>query len=316
MAGNMFNRVFLSLGGQRGVTAEKLTNRGISWLNNCQGNFFLWFHYMDAHYPYLPPSNYARQFCGRHISRYRMTTLHQKLIKNLTTPEQLTTVEIDMLINLYDANIRYVDENIRRLWDSLKGRLDNTVIIVSADHGETFGEHGSLGHGTLHDEVLHVPLVMAGGNIKAGAVVKGLVELMDLAPTIVELAGINSVKGFHGRSLLHTINGSCGAGKEIVSTRVFPRYNVRGFSYRTSDWKYIRNESLDKADTLVLEELYNLKNDPQERCNLHDTVNEKANRFELESRKNIAQFKQRKAEEKTNYERQRIRAKLNKLGKL
>jgi len=314
-AGSIFNRLFFSLGGQHRFTAEGLTNRGISWLNTCQGNFFLWLHYMDVHYPYLPPSGYTRRFCNRRVSRYRMTTLHQKLIKNLTTYEQLSSAEIDMLINLYDANISYVDDNIYRLLDSLGSRRDDTIIIITADHGESFGEHGSLGHGTLYDEVLHVPLVVVGGDVKAGTMVGELVELMGLAPTIADLAGINIVKGFHGKSLLQVMEGSHRGGKGIISTRVFPGYNMRGLSYHTSDWKYIRSENLDEANNLLSEELYSLKNDPQETNNLHDEGNEEANRFELEARKKIAEFKKRKFEENSGYEKQRIRAKLSKMKK-
>lgn len=316
IAGNMFNHLRFSLGGRLHFTAEKITGEAVSWLDTCRDSFFLWLHYMDVHYPYLPPSEYARKFCNHHISRHRMSQLYYKQVRNFRSPEQMSPEEMDTLINLYDANIRYVDDNIGRLLDSLGSRLQNTIIIVTADHGEAFGEHNWLGHGTLHDEVVHVPLIIAGAGIKAGTIVKEPVELMDLAPTIVDLVGISSVKGFHGRSLLPVMRGSQRVTEGTIATRQVPELAQRCISYRTPEWKYIRTESLDEASTLLLEELYDLKNDPQERHNRHRSEAEAARAFELEAIAKILEFKQLKSEEKTAYEKERIRAKLKKLPKL
>lgn len=319
--GIIFNFVLYLLGRQREATAEQLTNRVVSWLDTCSDSFFLWSHFMDIHYPYLPPSEYVHKLFNRHISRYRMATLPYKQLKSfrnvdIRKAEWLSPAEIDTLADLYDANIRYIDDNIAKLMDSLGNRLENTIIIITADHGEAFGEHKYLGHGTLYEELVHVPLIMVGPGIKAGTIVKEPVELMDLSPTVAELAGISSTKGFRGRSLLPVMMGTKRATKGAIATRLIPELRQRLVSYRTPDWKYIRTESLDEANTLLLEEVYDLRNDPRERHNLHGSGDGKAKAFKLEAVNKILEFKRLKREKETAYEKERIKAKLKKLPRL
>ncbi len=319
--GSLFNLVLFSLGGQRDVTAEKLTDRALEWLGTCSDNSFLWTHYMDAHYPCLPPSDYVRRLLGRRINRLRMVRLYSKQLKSFRESlfrkvEWLTRTEIDTLAQLYDASIRYVDDNIGRFIDSLGSRLEETLIIVTADHGEAFGEHNSLGHGTLYDELLRVPLIMVGPGIKAGTVVKEVVELIDLAPTVAELVGIGGVDGFRGKSLLPLMKGNQKTSEGTISTRVIPEFGQRLISYRVPEWKYIRTESLDDTNTVLLEELYDLGSDPQEKHNLHESDDEKAKTFKLTAIDKIQEFKRLKDEEKASHERERIRARLKKLGQM
>jgi arylsulfatase A-like enzyme len=317
----IFNFILYLLGKQREATAEQLINRMSSWLNTCSDRFFLWSHFMDAHTPYLPPSEYMRKFCNRHISRYRIAVLdfkQHKSFRNVDIKEAkwLSQAEIDTLADLYDANIRYIDDNIGRLLESLGNRVENTIIIITADHGEAFGEHKYLDHGILYEEVVHVPLIMLGPGIKAGTVIKEPVELMDLAPTIADLVGISRVEGFYGRSLLPVLRGAKRATKGTIATRLIPELRQRLISYRTHDWKYIRTESLDELNTLISEEVYNLRDDPKERNNLCGSEGGEAKAFELEAVGKILEFKQLKREEETAYEKERIRSRLKKLPKL
>lgn len=320
--GALLNLLLFSLGKQREVTAGKLTNRSVSWLDSCYGSFFLWSHYMDAHNPYLPPSKYVRQLLNRRISRYRMIRLHSKQMKtfkraDIRKAEWLSAAEIDDLADLYDANIRYVDDNIGRFLESLGSRLENSIIIVTADHGEAFGEHGSLGHtGTLYEELVHVPLIMAGPGIKAGSIIKEPVELMSLAPTVTDLLALGSIKGFRGRSLLPVMRGTKMTTKGTISTRQVPELNRRLISYRTPDWKYIYTESLEETNTLLSEEVYDLRNDPREEHNLHDSEAGEVNSFKSEAVDKILEFKKLKREEETAYEKERIKAKLKKISRL
>jgi len=321
LLGKILDIALFCTGKQRDATADKLTGRSASWLKTCSGSFFLWTHFMDAHYPYLPPSQYVHQLYSRGISKRRIFNLYYRRLKSLRiadfrNAEWLSQAEIDTLIDLYDANIRYIDDSIGRLLDGLGSPLENTIIIVTADHGEAFGEHNSLGHCTLYEELVHVPLIMVGPGIKAGTIVKEPVELMDLAPTIADLVGINSIKGFHGRSLLPVMRGGQGMTEGTIVTNLIPESGQRLISYRTPNWKYIRTESLDKANALLSEEVYDLRNDPQERHNLHGTEDEKARAFEQKAIDKLQGFKQLKSEEKTAYEKERIRARLKRLPKL
>ena len=240
--GRLFVHLLFALGRQPCVTADELTNQAVSWLDSHHSRFFLWLHYMDTHYPYLPPAEYVRKLFNRRISRYRMVNLYSKQLKTFREAGfrnvgWLSPAEIDTLINLYDADIRYVDDNIGRLLESLGNHLENTIIIVTADHGEAFGEHNSLGHGTLYEELIRVPLIIAGPGIKAGAVVSEPVELMDLAPTIADSVGIARVKGFHGRSLLTVVRDGQRVARGTINVRHQSYLMQRLISYRTHDLK-------------------------------------------------------------------------------
>jgi len=293
------------------IRAEELTDQALQSLAAHRGKFFLWLHYMDVHRPYMPFSKYLSQFRTHPVSRRKMVTLFHKILEN---PDQISPPEVTTLVDLYDADIKYVDDAVGRLLDSLGGDLPNTIVIITADHGEEFGEHGEFGHETLYDGLVHVPLIMAGPGIKGGTLVKQQVSLIDLAPTIANLIGIDNAPSFRGESLLPVVRGEREVTDGTISTTFEP--GQRFIAYRVPGWKYIRTESLDDNDAVLAEEVYDLRSDPGETRNLHGMDIEEVKRFELEARNKVLQFKQLKSEEKTAYEKQRVKAKLNKLGKL
>ncbi|MBA7651375.1 hypothetical protein ES703_59194 [subsurface metagenome] len=155
---------------------------------------------------------------------------------------------------------------------------------------------------------------MAGPGIKGGTVVEQQVSLIDLAPTITDLVGIDSVTHFQGQSLLPVMKGQESAARGTMCILNKPDWGRRFIAYRTPNWKYIRTESLDEASTVLSEEVYDLRNDPQEGHNLHGS--EEARAFELEAVNRILEFKQLKREAKTANEMERIRARLKKIPKL
>jgi len=294
------------------ISAEEITSKSMLWLETHKEKFFLWLHYMDVHHPYLPLPQYIGQFHDQPVSRKRMASLYRKMLKD---PGQLSPSEVATLIDLYDADIRYVDDNIGSLLASLAGDLANTIVIVTTDHGDEFGEHGKFGHQSLHDGVVRVPLIIAGPGIKAGTVIREPIELLDLAPTVADFIGIESPPRFHGKSLLPVIGGKSRVATGAIST-VTNKLEQRFIAYRTPEWKYIRTESPNEANTMVSEEVYDLRNDPKERHNMHGSEDEEARAFELEAVNKILEFKRLKSEEKTAYEKERIRAKFKKLPKL
>jgi len=295
------------------VNASETTDKAIDWLKDNRGKFFLWLHYLDVHHPYLPAAKYLRLFHNQRVSRQEMFALSHKMSFK---PDKLSSAEVEKIISLYDAEIRYVDEAIGVLLNKLKDYLANTFIILTADHGDEFGEHGRFGHQTVYDETLRVPLIIAGPGIKGGTSIKEQVSLIDLAPTIAEFAGIKSARSFQGKSLLPQIEGKKEAKVGTISTLVDPRGGQKNIAYRTPNYKYILTESLDESEIVLAEEVYELKNDPGETKNLHNEGGEEINRFELEAKRNIAGFKKLKAEEATTYEKQKIKAKLTKLSRL
>lgn len=138
--------------------------------------YFAFANFFDAHESYDPPAPYRTRFTRTPVAR-----------------------------DLHDGEIAYVDDQIRRLFDELKrrGALDNTIVVVTADHGEQFREHGMSGHGnSLFYQLLHVPLVIRfDGHLPAGRRVAHVVSVRDLGATLLDLAGVSPHVSFPGRSL-------------------------------------------------------------------------------------------------------------------
>ena len=188
--------------------ADKINADFLSWLPTAQGRpFFAFLNYFDAHAPYFTPDR-----ADRHFGLRPTTPEDVEIIRGWQsrTTAKATDHELELARDGYDDCIAYLDGALGRLFDDLdrRGVLDNTLIVVTSDHGEEIGEHHLLGHGrSLYSEELHVPLVVVrprrdrapGGT---GAVVAEPVSLRDLPATVLDLIG-TGVKGspFPGRSL-------------------------------------------------------------------------------------------------------------------
>ena len=132
--------------------------------------------------------------------------------KMLTKPDDLSTKEINELINLYDGEIRYVDYSIKSLLEELEeiDALEGTALILTADHGDEFGEHGDFAHhhAKLYEELIHVPLIISNTEYK-NIVIDEPVSLLDIFPTILDLVGIHAKERkveFQGEILIRLIN--------------------------------------------------------------------------------------------------------------
>jgi len=199
------------------LRARELTNDAIEWLRAQEEKFFLWIHYMDGHFPYMPLPEYLSQLRVPPVSPRKMIGLEHK---RRDKPSHLSPSDVDRLIDLYDAGIMSIDISIGRLLDSVDSHLANTVVVITADHGEEFGEHGRFGHHTIYDELVHVPLIIAGPGFSSGTVVRPQVSHLDLAPTLADLIGIGRVPNFQGKSLLPDIMGEENTRDGILITFV------------------------------------------------------------------------------------------------
>lgn len=152
--------------------ATEINERSLDWLDSLEGDrpFFLWNHYMDPHGPYEAPAEYQRRFHGEAIPNREAQKLYHRAIDD---PESITGAERDRLVDLYDAEIAYTDDRLASLFEALddRGLLEESLVVITADHGDAFGERGYYEHPRyLHDELVHVPLLLLGPDVTAGTV--------------------------------------------------------------------------------------------------------------------------------------------------
>lgn len=184
--------------------AASINDDVLAWIDRRPDRpFFAFVNYLDAHEMYNPPAPYRARFGPdtarkNHLTRYGLGGLGYRTGKAKMTPP-----EVEAERDAYEESIAYLDEQVGRLIDALdaRGLRDNTVIIVSSDHGEHFGEHGRWEHASsLYPQLLHVPLVMRGpAPIPAGRRIADFVTLRDLAATILAMGP--AIASLPGRSL-------------------------------------------------------------------------------------------------------------------
>lgn len=249
--------------------AERITDRAIEWVETIDDEYFLWVHYMDVHHPYVPrPEAAAELGIDLECSETEAIRLRRKMLE---APDELTDDEHQTLIDLYDAEIRYTDREIGRLLDAVERESGGeTAVVLTADHGDEFDDHGQYSHGpTLYDELLHVPFIVdppESADIDASGPQEETLELLDVAPTVCDLADIEPPETYRGRSALDAV-GSGEDAAVISETTMEEGYKL---SLRADGWKFI----WDRANDLT--ELYNLEPDPGETTDLAEENQERA----------------------------------------
>jgi arylsulfatase A-like enzyme len=186
-------------------SAAQLNHAFVSWLTGeTDRPFFVFLNYFDAHEPYLPPPPFDKKFgAGRKLGKY--SPVHRHNWEPSLAHQPLSAEQVREEIDAYDGAIAYLDQQLGFLFDTLerKGLLKNTLVIITSDHGEEFGEHGIFDHGyTLYLPGLHVPLLISfPGRIPSESRVATPVSLRDLAATVVELTNMGDGTAFPGNSL-------------------------------------------------------------------------------------------------------------------
>ena len=222
--------------------------------------FFLYLHYMDTHGPYSPPDAFRTRFGDEVIPLEDFAHHWQRWEKLTRTGDPELEALAAPMLNLYDGAIAYVDDCIAQVLDTLEELelADDTVVIVTADHGEEFLEHGGTTHqGTLYDELLRIPLLIHLPG-KEGGRLSDLVRNFDSMPTILQLAGIDTEgQELDAVSLLPLIEGSVKSLRLNVYAG-FPHVRM----LRTPRYKLLRYHN-DRR------EFYDLSSDPAELHNLY-----------------------------------------------
>lgn len=282
-----FDRFDCPQGKRQQRRAAAVISQVVSWVEGVPRDrpFFAWVHLFDPHVPYDPPAPYAP--AGRDDVVAALPRLSRKNAMRVAARHHGDLPEpfYERAVALYNGEVAYTDYWVGVLLDALRadGRIDHTVVILTADHGECF-EHGTFfEHTCLYEGTVRVPLIVRyPPRVAPGQRRGAIVEHLDVAPTVLSLVGLTIPSEFRGRSLF---DAAVGASRNAFVE--YPRYSdsrigrseksarrmrtVRGepvrpipsgaaFVVRNADWKYI---VFGPA-----EELYHLPTDPQETTNM------------------------------------------------
>jgi arylsulfatase A-like enzyme len=260
--------------------AAEVTNNVCEWLDQAQTPFFAWAHYMDLHWPYhmeealVHPKDIAQAWQDL-ADMYGRANFHGRSDRD----KPITAAQRDHFIDLYEKSLQYLDDQVGRLINHIQNsdHAENTIIVLVADHGEEFLDHGRWGHweSNLFDEILRVPLIMWIPNGPRGQVIRQQVRLLDLMPTVLDFCGYPNSGGILGTSMVPLLSQgeSKYDGEEVISEmRRDPWHRV---AVRTESFKYIWDSK--KPDQ---PELYDLRTDPGEKQDIHNHFPQEVSRFQ------------------------------------
>ncbi len=258
------------------VTADDVNEVAIPWLKAFgREQWFLFLHYWDPHTPYntslkqwidefyeggdpADPSNDSlKPLHAQPLMHFFRWPQYRNLHENLT--------DINYVLAHYDAEIRYADDRLGQILNLLDdmGALDETLIIFTSDHGEAFGEHGVYSdHMDAYEQTAHVPfMVWMPGRVQARKI-DALIQLIDIAPTVLEAFGVEVPEDFQGRSLWPLLTGQSDEGYERVFTNQGLWSAQRAM--RTRDWTLMKTYQWGMLTPRKPTELFDRKADPGE----------------------------------------------------
>jgi arylsulfatase A-like enzyme len=256
----------------RWENAEVINRAALAWIEKWMAEaeprqpFCLYLHYIDPHSPYEAPAPFVRKFVSKNY-RGRINGAHSQLDEVVAGRLKPDDADLAQLRALYDAEIRYLDSQIGAFLIELevKALLDESVIVFVSDHGEELFDHDSVLHGyTLYEEQLRIPLMIRHPEYPARRVSR-LSRQVDVLPTLLELLGFPIPEFVQGESLVAVMRGErdAGVGGQVP---VFAEASLRAVktvaldSYSLGDWKLIETRVPEAR-----RQLFNLRDDPQER---------------------------------------------------
>jgi choline-sulfatase len=209
-----------------------VVDEALTWLaSHHDERFFLWVHLFEPHAPYGDPAN----------------------------PRGLTASQ------RYDEDVAEADRQAGRLLEALAPVRNDTVVVAAADHGESFGEHGEVGHSIfLYDTTLRVPLIMTGPGVPPGRVIDDVVDLIDIAPTVIAMLGVSPLDA-DGIDLRPAFQGTALPERDLYAETLAPLLDFGWsplYALRSGQWKYIDAPK---------PELFDLARDPKEEHDLSGT---------------------------------------------
>jgi len=261
----------------RSPKAQNLNDVTIPELNRLvkgKKPFLLFLRHMDPHSPYLPPSPFERMFyhgneCDPKNKSMKPVMAFKPFCDYFASWMPPGITDKDYVIAQYDGAVAYMDSCIQAIFTALEthGILDETLVVVTADHGETLYDHDCyFDHHGIYDVTLHVPLIIRyPGKVPAGVRVKGFGQHYDLVPTLLDVLDIKTNIAFDGKSLMPIVRDEEASHRsEFYITECTW---MRKHGWRTPEWKLIRALEPDFHFKPPVE-LYNLVADPGENTNL------------------------------------------------
>lgn len=262
------------------VPADIVTSQAVAALESTNNPVFLYVHYMDPHLPYSPPKDVIAAF-GKVPD---ISTEDVELLKNYSgyytdliafgfglsserKTKPLSEKGRDFVRFMYDGDVRFIDREIKTLLDAVKKRNPESLTVITADHGEEFWEHGSVGHTkTAYRELAHVPLIFSAGALSAQKIAAPARNI-DILPTIAAFLGISPPEGCQGTSLLPLFSGENPGNTMPVYTSasgVQTWDKIHWQAIYADGYRLVVNISANTT------ELFNIADDPREQNSIAD----------------------------------------------
>ncbi len=267
-----------------------------SWLNSNNEPSFLFWHIYDVHIPFVKPSKefykntYSGPFSNQDMWKQSWQTKNTFFTKkdsddpNKFTPIAMSQTDVEYIKSSYDTGVSYVDEELRLFFNSIKDKpfFNDTLFIITSEHGEDLKEHGYIFHGDIYNVNIHAPLTFIYPSLKPQRI-QETVSSLDILPTLLELLGIPQLERAEGISLVPYFSGkSVNPNRSVFTER--PPFDE--YALHKGKWKYILRNSnklktiipenkadllfsnILKSDNTFTDELYNIDKDPYEQHNL------------------------------------------------
>ena len=234
---------------------KEVTNRALGWIRKQEGPFFAFVHYFDAHFPYTPKAPWDTRYDPDYTGSIDGSDAVLRPYRD--GEKEPSEADVAHVLALYDGEISELDATLAPLLNSLP---EDCIVVITSDHGESF-EHGYyFNHrGGLWEGITHVPLIIRGPNVPSVRV-ESQVGLIDVLPTVLELAGLKQDAHIQGQSLVSLMAGA-GQGRELIFSITDPWMPKPQFATRSQSHKRIEGADVQIFDLLA---------DPNENSPLQD----------------------------------------------